>query len=78
MIRNINKTYFFVFELLKEGSFYLPYSDIEKTFIDLVVFNQSIDKQLLKEIKKKINFKKLETYLKRYPEKIRTRVKKLI
>jgi predicted transcriptional regulator of viral defense system len=77
LIRNINKTYFFGFELLKEDSFYLPYSDIEKTFIDMVVFNQPIDKQLLKEIKKKINLKKLETYLKRYPEKIRIRVKKL-
>ncbi len=78
LIRNINKKYFFGFELLKEGSFYFPYSDIEKTFIDMVVFNQSIDKQLLREIKKKINFKRLETYLKRYPEKIRVKVKKLI
>ncbi len=78
LIRNLNKKYFFGFGLLKEGSFYFPYSDIEKTFIDLVVFNQPIDKQLLKEIKKKMNFKKLEAYLKRYPEKLRIRVKKLI
>jgi predicted transcriptional regulator of viral defense system len=77
MIRNIDRRYFFGFEQVLEGSFYLPYSDLEKTLIDMVVFNQKIDEDTLKNIKKKINKSKLRDYLKKYPEKIRQRVIKL-
>jgi len=77
LLRNVNKKYFFGVEYLEEGNFYLPYSDLEKTFIDMVVFNQKNDAEVLKKIKKKINKKKLLNYLKKYPAKIRERVKKL-
>lgn len=77
LLRNINKKYFFGSEYIKEGNFYLPYSDLEKTFIDMVVFNQKIDEEALGKIKKKINKQKLLNYLKRYPLKIRERVLKL-
>ncbi|MBU3907420.1 MAG: hypothetical protein KKA64_04190 [Nanoarchaeota archaeon] len=77
LLRNINKKYFFGLEYMEEGNFYLPYSDLEKTFIDMVVFNQKIDEDALKKIKKKINKRKLLNYLKRYPMKIRERVTKL-
>lgn len=77
LLRNINKKYFFGVEYIEEGGFYLPYSDLEKTFIDMVVFNQNIDKETLARIKKKINKFKLLGYLKKYPLKIRERVKKL-
>ena len=76
-LRNIDKKYFFGLEYKEEGNFYLPYSDLEKTFIDMVVFNQKIDKEVLKKIKNKINKSKLLNYLKRYPLKIRERVMKL-
>jgi len=76
LLRNINKKYFFGSEYTKEGDFYLPYSDLEKTFIDLIVFNQKIDEEVLKNIKKKINKQKLLSYLKKYPIKIRDRVYK--
>ncbi|MFA5020333.1 MAG: hypothetical protein WC533_04505 [Candidatus Pacearchaeota archaeon] len=78
MIRNIDKKYFFGFEHVMEGDFYLPYSDLEKTFIDMVVFNQKIDDDALKNIQKEIDKSKLNNYLKRYPEKIRNRVKRLV
>ena len=71
LLRNINKKYFFGIEHIKEGNFYLPYSDIEKTFIDIVVFNQKIDKDVLKKIKNKINKQKLLNYLKKYSLRIR-------
>lgn len=77
LLRNINKKYFFGLEYMEEGNFYLPYSDLEKTFIDMVVFNQKIDEDALRKIKKKINKRKLLNYLKRYPMKIRERVTKL-
>lgn len=76
LVRNINKKYFFGFELIKEGNFYLPYSDLEKTFIDFIVFNENIDNSVLKALKRKINRNKLENYLRRYPQKIKEKVKK--
>lgn len=75
LIKNIDKKYFFGFDYVKEGSFYLPYSDLEKTFIDMVMFNQNINKEVLKNIKKRINNRKLFDYLKKYPVKVKKRVK---
>ncbi len=76
LVRNINKKYFFGVELVKEGDFYLPYTDLEKTFIDFIVFNENIDNSVLKALRKKVDRKKLESYLQRYSRKIREKVKK--
>lgn len=78
LLRSINDKYFFGSEYLEDGNFYLPYSDLEKTFIDMVVFNQKIDGEVLKKIKNKINRKRLVNYLKKYPLKIRGRMNKLL
>lgn len=78
LIRNINKKYFFGFDYIKEGDFYLPYSDLEKTFIDMIVFNQKVDEESLKKIKKKINKKKALNYLKKYPLSLRKKIIKLM
>ncbi len=66
VVRRISTKYFFGFEYKKDGDFYFPVSDIEKTFIDMVYYRQHIDKELLKEFKKRIDKKKLFLYLKRY------------
>jgi len=71
LIRRIDKKYLFGFEYYKEGNFILPYSDIEKTFIDLIYFRQKLSKEVLKEFKKKIDRKKLNSYLKFYPKKFK-------
>lgn len=78
IIKRISQKYFFGIEYIKQNNFYIPVSDIEKTFIDMVYFRQGLDKNLLKNFKKKINIKKLKTYLKKYPEKISNKVLKLI
>src|SRR3989344_5918549 len=77
LLRNINKKYFFGLEYAEEGNFYLPYSDLEKTFIDMVVFNQKIDEEVLKKIKKKVNKQKFLGYLKIYPLNIQKRLQKI-
>jgi len=77
LLKNINKKYFFGLEYAKEGNFYLPYSDLEKTFIDMVVFNQKIDEEVLKKIKKKVNKQKFLGYLKIYPLNIQKRLQKI-
>ena len=73
LIRRISAKYFFGFEYKKQGDFYSPYSDIEKTLIDMVYFKQPLDKETLDNFKKKINKKKLKLYLKKYPKKIKTK-----
>ena len=77
-IKRISKKYFFGFEYIKYGDFYFPVSDIEKTFIDLIYFNQYLDKEVIKEFKKRINRKKLKEYLKKYPKKIKAKVLKYL
>lgn len=76
MVRNIDKRYFFGVNFLKDGSFYLPYSDLEKTFIDMVVFNIGIGRDVLGRIRKRINKGKLNDYLKVYPKNVRARVER--
>ncbi len=74
LIRRIDRRYFFGFDYYKSGNFYFPYSDIEKTFIDMVYFRQYLDKEYLKVFRKKIDRKKLNSYLKAYPKKFREKV----
>ena len=40
LVKRINPHYFFGFDFLKIDNFYLPISDVEKTFIDLIYFNE--------------------------------------
>ena len=74
LVRSIDKKYFFGFSFVKEGNFYLPYSDIEKTFIDLFVFHQKIDASVLRELQQRIDRKKLQKYLMRYPLSLRKKL----
>jgi predicted transcriptional regulator of viral defense system len=81
LIKKINKKYVFGFSYNKEGNFYLPYSDIEKTFIDLIYFNKStkkLDKEVLKNFKKRIDKVKLKRYLKKYPKRFQKQILRLI
>lgn len=77
LIRRINRKMFFGFESLKHFDFWLPVSVPEKTLIDFVYFNEPLSAETLKELKKKINQKKLFEYLKKCPENTRKKVKEL-
>lgn len=59
---------------LENREIYIPYSDIEKTFIDMVYFKQPLDEDAIIEFKKKIDKKKFKDYLRRYPKRFRERV----
>ena len=74
MIRRIDKKYFFGFEYMKNGDFYFPYSDIEKTFIDMVYFREYLSEETLEDFREKIDLKKLKNYLARYPKRFRKMV----
>lgn len=73
-IRRLDKNHFFGYSQIREGSYYIPYSDIEKTFIDMIIFKQKIAPEILKEIRKKIDKKILIKYLKYYSEKARKEI----
>lgn len=73
LIRRIEKKYFFGIEYTKED-FYFPYSDIEKTLLDLIYFKEKVAQETLENIKSRINRKKFDDYLKRYPEKFKKKV----
>ena len=74
LVRRIKKEYAFGFEFYNDGGVYLPYSYIEKTFIDMIVFNQFMDEDVLKQFKRRIGKNKLKKHLNKYPEKIRKRI----
>lgn len=74
MLRRLSKKYIFGFDYIQQGDFYFPYSDIEKTFIDMVYFKQPLDDEVIYEFKKKIDKKKLKVYLNKYPLIFRKRV----
>jgi len=73
LIRRIDKKYMFGYGNSQKDKYYLPYSDIEKTLIDMVHYNQKISKETLQEINKKINKQKLKNYLTKYPQKTQTK-----
>jgi len=74
LVRRLDKKYFFGFDYIEHENFYLPYSDVEKTFIDLVYFRQKISPEVLSNIRSRINKAKLLKYLKVYPKKISKKV----
>ncbi|MBI2665731.1 hypothetical protein HYX12_03865 [Candidatus Woesearchaeota archaeon] len=78
LLRRMNKDYFFGFKTYEEGKFYLPYSDVEKTLIDLIVFRENISAEVLEEFRKRIDMKKLKKYLHAYPLRIRKMAMKTI
>lgn len=73
-IRKIDKKYLFGVDYNLQDGVALPYSDIEKTLIDMVYFKEKIDGDTLRNIIKRIDKKKLNIYLKSYSKIIRDEV----
>ena len=78
IVRKIDKKYLFGFEYYEDGDFYFPYSDIEKTFIDMVYFRQPLDAEVISNFKEKIDRKKLAEYLKKYSERFRKKINNVL
>ena len=68
IIKRIKPKYFLGFDYLKYDNFYIPVSDLEKPLIDLIYFKEPLTSQILKNIKKTIEKKKILKYLKSYPK----------
>lgn len=77
-IRRINIKYIFGINYITQGNFYLPYSNIEKTLIDMVYFNEYMSEEVIENLKKKIDMKKLNSYLNFYSKRIKGKVMKIL
>ncbi len=66
LLRHIPVEHYFGFEYVRYGEEHIPVSDIEKTLLDMVHFRQPLDKGILTAMRKKIDKRKLQQYLKRY------------
>jgi predicted transcriptional regulator of viral defense system len=78
ILRTIEPKYFFGFDLIKYENFFVPVSDIEKTLIDFVYFKESLTRETLREIIKRMNKQKLIEYLKKYPARFSEKVRKIV
>ena len=65
----------FGYEFYLDGKFYLPYSDIEKTLIDMVLFKERLDASVLDGFMKRLDRKRLDRYLRRYPGAVARQVR---
>jgi len=78
LIKRVNRSMFFGFEMIKYYEFWIPVSDVEKTLIDFVYFKQALQKETIEEIKQQIRDEILFGYLKRVPKWVKKRVLKLL
>lgn len=73
IIRRISRKHFFGYDYLKRGDLLLPVSDIEKTFIDMVYFNE-IRKDMLRDFRGRLDKKRMLGYLKKYDKRFASKV----
>ena len=80
VLHRIDRKYFFGFDFIDYYNIQIPVSDIEKTLIDFVYYKEesSLLPEVIKEIKEKINKKKLNEYLKVYPLHLQKKVLSLL
>lgn len=77
-VRRIDRKYYFGIDYYPVGEFYVPYSDKEKTFLDVLYFKLKFTSQELQEMAKGLAKKKLGSYLKNYPHRMGKRVEGIL
>jgi len=75
VLHRVLPKYLFGYELIKQGNFDVPVSDLEKTFIDFVFFGIKLNSDVKQKIIKKIDRKKLLSYIQHYPKYLQTQIK---
>jgi len=78
VLHRIDKRHFFGYELLKLGNLWIPVSDMEKTLIDFVYFKHHLRADVLSDMKKKVEMKKLKEYLDLYDGRFSHKVLRLL
>ncbi len=65
-IRRIRPERLFGYQLMRHNGFWIPVSDVEKTVIDMLYFNDMIRDELLPAIAKGVDRNRFASYLQRY------------
>ncbi|MFP3950486.1 MAG: type IV toxin-antitoxin system AbiEi family antitoxin domain-containing protein [Candidatus Micrarchaeia archaeon] len=78
IVRRISRKMFFGFEMKKYFDYWIAVSDVEKTLIDFVYFKEPLQQETLEEIKKRIDKKKMGSYLKKCPAGLEKQVLSLL
>ncbi len=78
IVRRIDRRMFFGYSYIQYGDYYIPVSEAEKTFIDLIYFNVGLSGELITTILSKIDKKVLYGLLKEVPTWLTDRVKKIV
>lgn len=74
LLRRIDRKYFFGIDFVKYYDMEIPVSDLEKTLIDFIYYNEPLSEETRKELLKNINKQKLKEYLLKYPESTKRKV----
>ena len=77
-IHRIDRRMFFGYSAIRYFDFWIQVSDVEKTLIDFVYFNEPLQPDVLEEMRKRIDREKLESYLERCPARVRKKVLSLL
>ena len=78
LVRRISRNMFFGYSLMEYERFHIPVSDIEKTLIDLVYFNEKVPDDVVAEIIRKLNRETLDSYLSEVPDYLSRILKNLV
>lgn len=78
ILRRISRKYSFGTEYIRYYDIDIPVSDYEKTLIDFIYYNEPLSKEVINELKKKIDKTKLQNYLLRYSKRIRDKANLLL
>ena len=77
VVKAIRPNYFFGYEFIEAGDFSIPVSDVGKTFIDLIYFRVWV-KDYERLFRGKLNWERLNEYLRRYTPRFRKTIDKLL
>ncbi len=78
VIQSISKKLLFGYELMRYYDMWVPVSDNEKTLIDFVYFRHYLRDDVIKELRRRVDRKKLDKYLRAYPVSFRNKVNRII
>ena len=68
VLHRIQRKLFFGFNYVKYYDWEIPVSDLEKTFLDFIYFRQPLTNEVKEEFLPKLNKKRLQEYLKKFPK----------
>jgi predicted transcriptional regulator of viral defense system len=78
VVHRIAPQYFFGFDYLPYGDFYIPVSDPEKTLIDLVYFGENPGTDVLRKAARSADARVMDGYLKKYPPSLASRLRRAL